>query len=67
MNEYTREIQYIPFSAQNQEQIVDILGLPKLYEQLPRLFEIHNFESHEILDKANTLKSLLDEYAPMLV
>ena len=50
-----------------QEQIVEILGLPKLYERLPRLFEIHNFESHEILDKANTLRSLLDKYAPMSV
>ena len=46
-----------------QEQIVEILGLPKLYERLLRLFEIDSFESHEILDKANTLRSLLDEYA----
>ena len=46
------------------EQIVEILGLPELYDQLPRLFEISNFESHEILDKANILRDLLDEYAP---
>ena len=48
-----------------QEQVVEILGLPKLYERLLRLFEIRNFESHEILDKANSLRNLLDEYAPI--
>ena len=48
-----------------QEQIVEILGLPKLYQQLPRLFETRNFESHEILNKANILRDLLDEYAPI--
>ncbi len=50
-----------------QEQIVEILELPALYQQLPRLFEIRSFESHEILDKANSLRNLLDEYAPMSV
>ena len=48
-----------------QEQIVEILGLPELYQQLLRLFEIRRFKSHEILDKANTLKDLLDEYTPI--
>ena len=47
------------------EQIVEILELPKLYDQLTRLFEMSSFESHEILDKANILKNLLDEYAPV--
>ena len=46
-----------------QEQIVEILGLPELYDQLLHLFEIRNFESREILDKANILRDLLDEYA----
>ena len=50
-----------------QEQIVEILRLPELYERLPHLFEIRNFESHAILDKAKLLRSLLDEYAPMSV
>ena len=48
-----------------QEQIVEILGLPELYQQLLPLFEIGNFESHEILHKANILRDLLDEYAPI--
>ena len=44
------------------EQVVEILGLPELYNQLLYLFEIHNFESNEILDKANILRGLLEEY-----
>ncbi len=48
-----------------QEQIVEILELPELYQQLLYLFEIRNFESREILDKANILRDLLDEYAPI--
>ena len=48
-----------------QEQIVEILELPGLYDQLLCLFEIQNFESHEILGKANILRDLLDEYAPI--
>ena len=44
------------------QQIVDILGLPELYQQLLRLFEIENFESPEILHKANILRNLLEEY-----
>lgn len=46
------------------EQIVEILGLPELYEQLSQLFEIRNFESTEIADKALQVEKLLDEYAP---
>ena len=46
-----------------QEQIVEILALPDLYDQLLSLLEIHNFESHEILEKVSTLKGLLNEYA----
>ncbi len=48
-----------------QEQIVEILELPDLYDQLLHLFEIRNFTSHEILDKANILGGLLDKYAPV--
>lgn len=48
-----------------QEQIVEILELPDLYNQLLHLFEIRNFESREILDKARILRDLLDEYAPI--
>jgi predicted nucleotidyltransferase len=46
-----------------QEQIIEILGLPHLYAELPRLFEISKFESDEILTKASRLRELLDTYA----
>lgn len=46
------------------EQVVEILGLPELYKRLPRLFEIRDFESRELVDKALEVESLLDEYAP---
>lgn len=46
------------------EQIVEILDLPDLYEQLPRLFEIKQFESHEMADKAKALEDVLEKYAP---
>jgi predicted nucleotidyltransferase len=44
------------------EQVVEILGLPDLYAQLPRLFEISHFESDEIALKAVQLRNLFDEH-----
>jgi predicted nucleotidyltransferase len=44
------------------EQIEDILKMPKLYRQLPKLFEIENFESQEITLKAEDLSNLHEEY-----
>lgn len=45
------------------EQIVEILGLPALYERLPPLFEIRSLESVELVSKANEVERLLNEYA----
>jgi hypothetical protein len=47
------------------EQIVEILGLPDLYEQLTHLFEIRKFESAEISEKAKEVEALLEKYAPL--
>lgn len=47
------------------EQIVEILGLPELYEQMAHLFEIRKFESHEIADKAKEVEEWLEKYAPL--
>lgn len=44
------------------EQVEEILGMPELYRQLPKLFEIKHFESDEIAQKAIELSSLLDKY-----
>lgn len=46
------------------EQIVEILGLPELYEQLTDLFEIRQFESREIVEKGKEVGQLLEKYAP---
>lgn len=46
------------------EQVVDILGLPELYAQLPHLFEITHLESDELVAKAAALQHLLDTYVP---
>lgn len=47
------------------EQVVDVLGLPDLYLQLPGLFEIGRFESDEVVEKSVQLQRLLDEYVPV--
>ena len=44
------------------EQIVEILGLPELYEHLPPLFEIGRFESTDLVGKAQDLQRLLDTF-----
>lgn len=49
------------------EEVVDILGLPELYEVLPSLFEIQRFESQEISHKANILAGLLEKYVEPFV
>ena len=54
----------IAYNKWIREQIVDILGLPDLYRQLSRLFEIKRFASREILAKAQEVEQLLEHYAP---
>jgi predicted nucleotidyltransferase len=55
----------IAYNKWIQEQIVEILGLPDLYEQLTHLFEIRKFESTEISEKAKEVEALLEKYAPL--
>ncbi len=44
------------------EGVVDVLGLPELYEQLPHLLEIGQFESQETVEKALAMERLIAEY-----
>ncbi len=44
------------------EQVEEILGLPELYEQLPRLFEIGRVESRELAARAVDLRQLVEQY-----
>ncbi len=52
----------IAYNKWIREQVEEILGLPDLYRQLPRLFEISSFESQEIARKAGDLRLLLEHY-----
>jgi len=54
----------IAYNKWIREQVEEILGLPELYEQLTHLFEIKQFESDEIADKAKEVEGLLEKYAP---
>jgi predicted nucleotidyltransferase len=53
----------IAYDKHVREQIEEILGLRDLYQQLTRLFQIGQFESDEILEKARQLEALMEEYA----
>jgi predicted nucleotidyltransferase len=54
----------IAYNKWIREQVEEILGLPELYAQLSHLFEIKQFESDEIADKAKEVEQLLEKYAP---
>jgi hypothetical protein len=54
----------IAYNKWIREQVEEILGLPELYSQLCHLFEIKQFESSEIMDKAVEVEELLERYAP---
>jgi len=60
----TRRAYPIAYNKWIREQVEEILGLPELYARLPHLFEIRDFESAEIAEKALEVEQLLDEYAP---
>jgi hypothetical protein len=60
----SRRVYPIAYNKWIREQIVEILNLPELYERLPRLFEIQQFESPEIGEKAREVEQLLERYAP---
>ena len=44
-------------------QVVEWLGLPELYRALPPLISVRNIESGEVVDKADAVRKLLDEWA----
>jgi hypothetical protein len=54
----------IAYNKWIREQVEEILGLPELYTQLAHLFEIRQFASSEIADKAEEVEQLLEKYAP---
>jgi predicted nucleotidyltransferase len=58
----SKRIYPIAYDKWIREQIEGILGLPELYRQLPRLFEIRCFESREWADKAEDVRELVQTY-----
>ncbi|MFY9579018.1 MAG: hypothetical protein WAQ33_06815 [Gaiellaceae bacterium] len=52
----------IAYNKWIREQIVSNLGLPDVYEQLPKLFELHRFESRALEAKAEELRRLAEGY-----
>jgi predicted nucleotidyltransferase len=58
----SRRVYPIAYDKWIREQIEEILGLPELYGQLPKLFEIKHFESQEITRKAKDLGNLSKMY-----
>ncbi len=44
------------------EQIDGLLKLPQLYKELPGIISVSNIESEELIEKAMTLKILLNQY-----
>ncbi len=54
----------IAYNKWIREEVEEILGLPELYAQLSHLFEIRQFESYEIAEKAKEVEQLLEKYAP---
>jgi hypothetical protein len=58
----SRRIYPIAYNKWIREQIVVTLGLPRLYDELPRLFEFDRFESRALETKGQDLHRLVDEY-----
>ena len=46
-----------------QEQVVEWLSLPELYQELPPILSVRNLESAELGEKAEALRALLDRWA----
>lgn len=60
----SRRVYPIAYDKWIHEQVVEILGLPELYEQLVDLLQIQDLQSGEIVEKSEHLRELLNRYAP---
>jgi hypothetical protein len=52
----------IAYNKWIREQVADNLGLPDLYEKLPKLFEFDRFESRALAAKAAELRRIVQDY-----
>lgn len=58
----TRRRYPIAYDKWIREQVMDILGLPEVYAELTRLYEIRHFEGDEMVSKADRLLALYETY-----
>jgi predicted nucleotidyltransferase len=52
----------IAYNKWIKDQVVGILHLPELYKELPNIISVNKLESSEVVDKAEALTKLLDQY-----
>ena len=60
----SRRVYPIAYDKWVREEVEDILGMPQLYAELAQLFEIQEFESGVLAEKARFLERLWGEYIP---
>jgi predicted nucleotidyltransferase len=60
----SRRVYPIAYDKWVREEVEEILGMPQLYAELSKLFEIQKFESGEIAEKARIIERLWGEYIP---
>lgn len=59
----SRRVYPIAYDKWIHEQVVEILGLPELYEELVDIFQIQNLQSGELVEKSERLRRLVETYA----
>ncbi len=57
-----RRVYALAYNKWIRMQVVEWLGLPELYRELPPLISVGNIESGELVKKAGRLKGLLEEW-----
>lgn len=58
----SRKIYPIAYDKWVKEQFIEILQEPDLYKEFVKLYEVHNLESDELINKGNRLLVLVDQY-----
>ena len=57
----SRSVYPIAYDKWVREEVVEILGLPQVYERLAHVLEIQTFESQQVVEQARVLEALLQE------
>lgn len=57
----SRRVYPIAYDKWVREEVVEILGLPEVYQRLPRLLEVQPFEGQRVAENARALEALMQE------